>query len=190
MVVKVLAAMTLLILLSACRVGERRYEGKEVCQLISNQDVENVFGEAFNPGQRMGLLNDGNSHIGSSCDFETLARNPSSTKDYKFRVAIEVRTVEPSEADIVALRKHYETEMYNEKLLYHKVQDLPGVADGAFGAFDPYQMFKLFAIFSPDVQMSVSVYHVVEGEAVARALAVARIVEKRLRDEGVAAKPR
>jgi hypothetical protein len=182
--------IAILVLTTACRVGERRYEGKEVCQLINNKDIENVFGEPFKPGERTGLDNDGNSHIGSECDFESIARSPNSPKNYKFRVLIEVRTVEPDEADMAAQRKHYETEQYNGKIFYHKVREVPGIADGAFGAFDPYYTFILYSLFKPDVRMEIHVFNVVENEAVERAKSVAQLLEKRLRDEGIAAKPR
>ena len=116
--------------------------------------------------------------------------SPNSAKDYKFRVLIEVRTVEPGEADIVAQQKRYKTTKYNNKILYHKVQEVPGIADGAFGAFDPYYSFMLYSIFKPDILMEIHVYNVVEDEAVERAKAAAQRLEKRLRVEGVAAKPR
>jgi hypothetical protein len=184
------ALIATLLLTAACRVGERRYEGKEVCQLIDNKDIEKIFSEPFRPGERMGLDNDGNSHIGSECDFESVARAPGSPKNYKFRVMIEVRTVEPNEADVAAQQKEYQTSKYNGKIFYHKVQEIPGIADGAFGAFDPYYTFMLYSIFKPDVRMEVHVYNVVEDEAVDRGKAVAQLLERRLREEGVAAKPR
>ena len=103
---------------------------------------------------------------------------------------IEVATVEPGDADLAVQQKHCETALYNDKLLYHKVQEVPGIADGAFGAFDPYYSFMLYSIFKPDVRMEIHVYNVVEDEAIERAKAVAQILEKRLREEGVAAKLR
>jgi len=184
------ALIAILVFSAACRPGERRYEGKEICELIDNKDIEQIFGEPLKAGTRTGLNNDANFHIGSECDFESVARSPNSAKDYKFRVLIEVRTVEPGEADLAAQRRHYETSKYDGKIFYHKVQEAPGIADGAFGAFDPYSTFILYSIFKPDVSMEIRVYNVVEDEAVERAKAVAQLLEKRLREEGVAAKLR
>ena len=130
---------------------------------------------------------------GSECDFESVARNNAYKGkhwDYKFRVRIQVGTVEPDKADVVAQRKDYETSKYNGDLSNHKVAEIPRIADGAFGAFDSYGMFTLYSIFKPDVLMEVNVFRVAEQQAPELAKSIAQILEKHLREEGVAAKVR
>jgi hypothetical protein len=177
----VLAA--LLALCVCCRT--KKYTGNSVCELLKPQDIEAIYGEPFQPGQRTLLDDENDEYIGSNCSFDSVARAPDAPKQAKFRVFIEVIYVEPEEASIAKIRRRWETSTYNNTPFYRNVHDIPGFGD-AIGARDYNGGFEIVSILKPSTKMDVTVMNVVEGEAEDRAKSVAQKMINKLAAEKAA----
>jgi hypothetical protein len=164
-------------LLVICASCTKKYTGKSVCELLKAKDIEEIYGEPFQPGQRTLLDNENDEYIGSNCNFESVARAPGAPRQPKFRVFLEVIYVEPEEASIARIRQHWETSTYENKPFYSNIHDLPGFGDAAIGATDFNRAFEIVSILKPTTKIDVTVMNVIEGEAEDRAK---RVTQKML----------
>jgi hypothetical protein len=161
------------------------YHGKEVCQLITNQDVAEIFHVPFEKGVRTGNLNFDEDYVGSTCSFDSVAKwNP---KQPKFRVVITVEYAPPAETSLDAKRAAWAKDRYNGMPFYTGIHEVSGVADVALAALDYNKTFDVWSILKPSTKIEVGVMGVAPAASEAVAVAVARKTASLVREENAPA---
>jgi hypothetical protein len=157
-------------LTSACEPA-RIYHGKDICQLVSNQDIAAIFQAPFDKGERTGHLNFDENYIGSSCTYDSVDKWRRDQP--KFRVLIAVEYATPEEMSLAKKRAAWEKERYQGTPFYTGIHEMSDVADIALAANDHNKAFDIWAILKPGTRVEVEVMGVMpeQAEPVARAVA-------------------
>jgi hypothetical protein len=170
--------LTLLMLVSlvcttACHTT-KLYAGKNVCELLTNDDIAAIMGEPFKPGDLTRLDNDDDEYIGSYCVYESVARSQWDAKLPKVRINVRVTYVEREKASLDVTRKQWEKSAYNGKPFYTNIHEVAGIGDDTLAATDYNGFFQTWTVIKPSTTMEVMVANVAGGEAEKRGLLVAR----------------
>jgi hypothetical protein len=175
-----LAAM---VVLTASCSRTKLYTGKNVCELLTNNDIAAIMGEPFKPGSLTRLDNEDDEYIGSYCSYESEARSQREPKLPEFRINVRVTYVEPEKASLDVTRRQWEKTAYNGEPFYTNIHEVPGIGDATLAATDYNRFFQTWSLIRPSTEMEVLVSNVAVGEAEERGLLVARKMLSRLQAE-------
>jgi hypothetical protein len=161
----------------------KKYTGKDVCALLTKDDIAAIMGEPFENGKLTRLDDEDDEYIGSYCVYESQARSSVDPKLPKLLINVRVTYVAPDKASVEVKRKEWEKSAYSGKPFYTNIHEVPGVGDAALAATDYNGFFQAWLLIKPNTKMEVLVTNVAVGEAEERGLRVARKMLSLLQSE-------